>query len=223
MFCWFIVLHKLLTLYMFIRLNPDKIDYNQLNKAVEVLKNGGIIVYPTDSVYALGCDLMNLKAVEKICKLKNIKPEKSTFSFICPDLSSLSNYTKPISNNLFRVMKKALPGPYTFILEASGNVPKLLKQSRKTVGIRVPNNNICKELTNALGNPILSTSLHNSEDDLMNYFTEPLLIYERYGDVVDLVIDGGYGNIYTTTVVDCSNGGLEIIREGIGDVSILEL
>lgn len=223
MFCWFIVQHKLLTLYMFIRLNPDKIDYEQLNKAVEVLKNGGIIVYPTDSVYALGCDLMNLKAVEKICKLKNIKPEKSTFSFICPDLSSLSNYAKPISNNLFRVMKKALPGPYTFILEASGNVPKLLKQQRKTVGIRVPNNNICKELTIALGNPIISTSLHNSEDDLMNYFTEPLLIYERYGDVVDLVIDGGYGNIYPTTVVDCSNGGLEIVREGIGDVSILEL
>lgn len=223
MFCWFIVQHKLLTLYMFIRLNPDKIDYDQLNKAVEVLKNGGIIVYPTDSVYALGCDLMNLKAVEKICKLKNIKPEKSTFSFICPDLSSLSNYTKPIGNNLFRVMKKALPGPYTFILEASGNVPKLLKQSRKTVGIRVPNNNICKELTIALGNPIISTSLHNNEDDLMNYFTEPLLIYERYGDVVDLVIDGGYGSIYPTTVVDCSKGDLEIIREGIGDISILEL
>ncbi len=170
-----------------------------------------------------GCDLMNLKAVEKICKLKNIKPEKSTFSFICPDLSSLSNYTKLISNTIFRVMKKALPGPYTFILEANSNVPKLLKQSRKTVGIRVPANNICKELTNALGNPIISTSLHNNEDDLMNYFTEPLMIYERYGDVVDLVIDGGYGSIYPTTVLDCSNNEIEIIREGIGELSVLEL
>lgn len=208
---------------MFIRINHDKIDYNQLNKAVEVLKNGGIIVYPTDSVYALGCDLMNLKAVEKICKLKNIKPEKSTFSFICSDLSSLSNYTKPISNTIFRVMKKALPGPYTFILEANSNVPKLLKQSRKTVGIRVPANNICKELTNALGNPIISTSLHNNEDELMNYFTEPLMIYERYGEVVDLVIDGGYGSIYPTTVIDCSNNEIEVIREGIGELSVLEL
>lgn len=208
---------------MFIRLNPDKINYDQLNKAVEVLKNGGVVVYPTDSVYALGCDLMNQKAVEKICKIKNIKPEKSTFSFICPDLSSLSVYAKPISNNLFRVMKKALPGPYTFILEASNSVPKLLKQSRKTVGIRIPNNAICKELTIALGNPILSTSLHNNEDELLNYFTEPELIYDRYKDVVDLVIDGGYGNIYPTTVVDCSNNGMDVIREGIGDISILEL
>jgi tRNA threonylcarbamoyl adenosine modification protein (Sua5/YciO/YrdC/YwlC family) len=120
-------------------------------------------------------------------------------------------------------MKKALPGPYTFILEANSNVPKLLKQSRKTVGIRVPANNICKELTNALGNPIISTSLHNNEDELMNYFTEPLMIYERYGDVVDLVIDGGYGSIYPTTVIDCSNNEIEVIREGIGELSVLEL
>jgi len=207
---------------MFIRLNPDKINYDQLQKAVDILKNGGVIVYPTDSVYALGCDLMNAKAVEKICKIKNIKSEKSTFSFICSDLSSLSMYAKPINNNLFRIMKKALPGPYTFILEASNNVPKLLKQSRKTVGIRVPNNAICKELTAALGNPILSTSLHNNEDELINYFTEPELIYDRYKDLVDLVIDGGYGNIYPTTVVDCSNNTIEIIREGIGDSAVLE-
>ena len=131
-------------------------------------------------------------------------------------------YAKPISNNLFRVMKKALPGPFTFVLEASNNVPKLLKQSRKTVGIRVPNNAICRELTAALGNPILSTSLHNSEDELINYFTEPELIYDRYKNSVDMVIDGGYGNIYPTTVVNCNNNEIEIIREGIGDVTLLE-
>ena len=214
---------KLLTLGMFIRLNPDKIDYKGLEQAVKVLKDGGVVVYPTDSVYAFGCDMMNPKAIEKLCKIKNIKPEKSTFSFICADLSSLSDYTRPISNSVFRVMKRVLPGPYTFILEASANVPKLLKQSRKTVGIRVPDNAICKELVTALGNPVLSTSLYNNEDELINYFSEPELIYEKYKDVVDLVIDGGYGSIYPTTVVDCSKDEIEILREGAGDIEKLEL
>jgi tRNA threonylcarbamoyl adenosine modification protein (Sua5/YciO/YrdC/YwlC family) len=208
---------------MFIRLNPDKIDYHNLSEAVKVLKNGGVVVYPTDSVYAVGCDMMNREAVEKLCRIKGIKPEKSTFSFICSDLSSLSEYTIPISNQVFRIMKKALPGPYTFILEASSNVPKLLKQSRKTVGIRVPDNNICKELVESLGNPILSTSLHNDEDELINYFSEPALIYEKYRDVVDLVIDGGYGSIYPTTVINCSGGDIEVIREGAGDLAALDL
>lgn len=214
---------KLLTLGMFIRLNQDKIDQKGLSQAVKVLKDGGVVVYPTDSVYAFGCDMMNPKAIEKLCRIKNIKPEKSTFSFICADLSSLSDYCKPISNPVFRVMKRVLPGPYTFILEASSNVPKLLKQSRKTVGIRVPDNEICKELVTMLGNPILSTSLYNNEDELINYFSEPELIYEKYKDIVDLVIDGGYGSIYPTTVVDCSKDEIEIIREGAGDVDKLEL
>jgi tRNA threonylcarbamoyl adenosine modification protein (Sua5/YciO/YrdC/YwlC family) len=208
---------------MFIRLNPDKIDYNNLAEAVKVLRNGGVVVYPTDSVYAFGCDMMNQKAIEKLCRIKGIKPEKSTFSFICADLSSLSDYTVPISNTVFRAMKKALPGPFTFILEANSNVPKLLKQSRKTVGIRVPANAICKELVESLGNPILSTSLHNNEDELINYFSEPTLIYEKYKEVVDLVIDGGYGSIYPTTVVDCSGKEIEIVREGAGDIALLDL
>ncbi|MCD6065539.1 MAG: threonylcarbamoyl-AMP synthase [Bacteroidetes bacterium] len=219
----FIVQNKLLTLTMFIRLNPDKIDYNNLAEAVKVLRNGGVVVYPTDSVYAFGCDMMNQKAIEKLCRIKGIKPEKSTFSFICADLSSLSDYTVPISNTVFRAMKKALPGPFTFILEANSNVPKLLKQSRKTVGIRVPANAICKELVESLGNPILSTSLHNNEDELINYFSEPTLIYEKYKEVVDLVIDGGYGSIYPTTVVDCSGKEIEIVREGAGDIALLDL
>lgn len=219
----FIARNKLLTLIMFIRLNPEKIDYKNLDAAVKVLKAGGVVVYPTDSVYAVGCDMMNQKAVEKLCRIKNIKPEKSTFSFICADLSGISQYTVPISNSVFRIMKRALPGPYTFILEANSNVPKLLKQSRKTVGIRVPNNAICRELVEALGNPILSTSLYNDEDELINYFSEPELIYEKYKAVVDLVIDGGYGSITPTTVINCSGDEIEIVREGAGDISVLDI
>ncbi len=214
--------NKLLTLCMFIRINPDKIDFNQLEKVVAILKAGGIIIYPTDSVYALGCDMMNQKAVERLCRLKNIKPEKSTFSFICSDLSLLSQFARPIPNSIFRIIKKALPGPYTFILEASSQVPKLLKQSRKTVGIRVPDNAICKELVTALGNPIISTSLNNLDDEMIDYFTDPENIYQQYKDQVDAIIEGGHGNIYPTTVINVSNDEVEVIREGLGDLSVLE-
>ena len=214
--------NKLLTLCMFIRINPDKIDFNQLEKVVAILKAGGIIIYPTDSVYALGCDMMNQKAVERLCRLKNIKPEKSTFSFICSDLSLLSQFARPIPNSIFRIIKKALPGPYTFILEASSQVPKLLKQSRKTVGIRVPDNAICKELVTALGNPIISTSLNNLDDEMIDYFTDPENIYQQYKDQVDAIIEGGHGNIYPTTVINVSNDEVEVIREGLGDISVLE-
>ena len=214
--------NKLLTLCMFIRINPDKIDFNQLEKVVAILKAGGIIIYPTDSVYALGCDMMNQKAVERLCRLKNIKPEKSTFSFICSDLSLLSQFARPIPNSIFRIIKKALPGPYTFILEASSQVPKLLKQSRKTVGIRVPDNAICKELVTALGNPIISTSLNNLDDEMIDYFTDPDNIYQQYKDQVDAIIEGGHGNIYPTTVINVSNDEVEVIREGLGDISVLE-
>ena len=207
---------------MLLRINPDKINSSEIDKVVKCLKDGGIIVYPTDSVYALGCDLNNNKAIERICKLKNIKPEKSNFSIICSDLSNLSDYAKPINNTVFRVTKKATPGPYTFILEASNLVPKLLKQNKKTVGIRIPNNAICKEIVQALGNPLLSTSLHNDEDELINYFSEAELIEERYGDKVDMVIDGGYGGIYLTTVIDFSDNEVNIIREGIGSLDVLD-
>ncbi len=207
---------------MLLRINPETINTKEIEQAVACLKNGGIIVYPTDSVYALGCDLMNAKAIERICRLKNIKPEKSNFSFVCSDLSHLSDYCKPLSNTVFRIMKKALPGPYTFILEANGNVPKLLKQNKKTVGIRVPDNTICNELIKQLGNPIISTSLHNDEDELLDYFTDAELIHERYSDKVDMVIDGGYGNIYATTVIDCSEHEIKVLREGIGSLDVLE-
>ena len=185
------------------------------------LKDGGIIIYPTDTVYALGGDITNAKAIEKICKLKNIKPEKSNFSFVCSDLSQLSEFTNAIPNHVFRIMKRALPGPYTFILEASSKVPKLLKQNKKTVGIRVPDNLICREIAAALGNPIISTSLHDTSDDILEYFSDPEVIHQQYENMVDMVIDGGFGNIYPSTVIDCSTDEITVVREGLGSLEIL--
>ena len=207
---------------MLIRLNYDQPQEKSIQQIVNCLKNDGIIIYPTDTVYSLGCNMMSQKAVEKLCKLKNIKPEKANFSFVCSDLSHLANYAKPISNAVFRVMKKALPGPYTFILEANQNVPKLLKQNKKTLGIRVPNNPICKALIEALGNPIISTSLHNPHDEIVDYFSDPEQIYQQYENKVDMVVDGGFGSIYASTVIDCSEGDFIVIREGLGSLDILD-
>jgi len=206
---------------MLLRLNEKNISASIISQVVECLKNGGIIIYPTDTVYALGCDITSPKAVEKLCKLKGIKPEKSHFSFVCSDLSHLSEFTKAIPNHVFRVMKKALPGPYTFILEANGNVPKLLKQNKKTVGIRVPNNAICKEIVEALGNPLISTSLVDMSDDIVEYFADPEIILQQYEEKVDIIIDGGFGNIYPSTVIDCSRDVIEVLREGLGSTDVL--
>ena len=204
------------------RINPDNILTEDVYKVVEVLKNNGVIIYPTDSVYALGCSLHSPKAIEKICKLKKSTPEKINLSLVCADLSQLSDYTKPLPNHIFRVMKKALPGPYTFILPASSNVPKLFqKESKKTVGIRVPDNTICAEIVKILGCPIVSTSLHNPDDDLVDYYTDPENLYQHYHETVDAVIDGGYGNVYPTTVIDCTNEDIEVVREGLGSLEIL--
>lgn len=207
---------------MLLHLNENNISDSTVYQIVECLRNGGIIIYPTDTVYALGCDITNTKAIERICRLKGIKPEKSNFSFVCSDLSHLSEYTKAIPNHIFRVMKKALPGPYTFILEANAQVPKLLKQNKKTVGIRVPDNNICREIIEELGNPLISTSLHDNSDDILEYFSDPEVIHRQYADQVDIVVDGGFGNIYPSTVIDCSSGDFEIVREGLGSLEVLE-
>jgi tRNA threonylcarbamoyl adenosine modification protein (Sua5/YciO/YrdC/YwlC family) len=203
------------------RLNPDNINSQTVDQIVKLLQNGGVIIYPTDTVYALGADITKQNAFERICRLKGIKPDKSNFSFVCSDLSHLSQYAKPISNSIFRVMKKALPGPYTFILEANSNVPKLLKQTKKTVGIRVPDNAICKAIIEQLGNPLISTSLHDNSDDILEYFSDPEVIYQQYQKQVDAVVDGGFGNIYTSTVIDCSNDEPIVIREGLGDLNVL--
>lgn len=207
---------------MLLRLNYDNPHPKDIQLIVDCLKNDGLIIYPTDTVYSIGCDITRPKAIEKLCRLKNIKPEKANFSFVCSDLSHLSNYTKPISNSLFRVMKKALPGPYTFILEANGNVPKLLKQNKKTVGIRVPDNIICNTIIKALGNPIITTSLHNMEDDILDYYTDPEVIHDQYQKLVEIVIDGGFGNLYASTVLDCSEDEIVVIREGLGSLNILD-
>lgn len=206
---------------MLIRINENNISTDVIFQVVDCLKGGGIIIYPTDTVYALGCDITNVKAVERICRLKGIKPEKSQFSFVCSDMSHLSEFTKAIPNHVFRVMKKALPGPYTFILEANSNVPRLLKQNKKTVGIRVPDNAICREIVNVLGNPLISSSLIDMEDDIVEYFADPEIIFQQYGDKVDMVIDGGYGNIYPSTIIDCSQSEMEVIREGLGSLEVL--
>ncbi|UEG52288.1 threonylcarbamoyl-AMP synthase [Mucilaginibacter daejeonensis] len=202
---------------MLIRIYPENPNPKAIEQVVQVLRRGGIIIYPTDTVYGLGCDITNHRAIEAVARIRNIKPEKANFSFICHDLSNLADYTKPIDNAVFRVLKKALPGPFTFILNASGLVPKLLSSNKKTVGIRVPDNNVAREIVRQLGNPILSTSIRD-DDDIIEYSTDPELIHEKYQDLVDIVIDGGYGGNVASTVVDVTSGDFEVIREGKGDL-----
>jgi tRNA threonylcarbamoyl adenosine modification protein (Sua5/YciO/YrdC/YwlC family) len=200
---------------MLIRINPEKPNYSEIAKVVTCLRDGGVIIYPTDTVYGIGCDINKQRAVERVCKLKGVDPAKANFSFICSDLSHLADFTKPISTSTFKLMKKALPGPFTFILEANNNVPKLFSSKKKTVGIRIPNNNICIEIVKQLGNPIMSTSVHD-DDEIIEYTTDPELIYEKYKDKVDMVIAGGYGNNEASTIVDCSDGDYTILRQGMG-------
>ncbi|MCG6187028.1 L-threonylcarbamoyladenylate synthase [Maribellus maritimus] len=200
---------------MFVKLYNENPNQREVRKIVDILREGGLIIYPTDTVYGLGCDITNNKAVEKVARIKGVKIEKANFSFICSDLSHLSDYTRPISNTVFKLMKKNLPGPFTFILEANNNVPKYFKGKKKTVGIRVPANNIIHEIVSELGNPIVSTSIYD-EDEILEYTTDPELIYEKYKDMVDAVIDGGYGELVPSTIVDCSQNELVILREGKG-------
>ncbi|MCK6649437.1 MAG: threonylcarbamoyl-AMP synthase [Bacteroidia bacterium] len=200
---------------MLLRINPNKPNFEEIEQVVNCLRDGGVVIYPTDTVYGIGCDIHKQRAVERVCKIKGINPEKANFSFICHDLSHLSDFTKPISTGTYKVMKKALPGPFTFILEANNSVPKLFKSTKKTVGIRIPDNLICREIVKHLGNPIMSTSVHD-DDEIVEYTTDPEMIHERYKDIVDIVIAGGYGNTEASTVVDCSDGDFEIIRQGMG-------
>ncbi|REE82056.1 tRNA threonylcarbamoyl adenosine modification protein (Sua5/YciO/YrdC/YwlC family) [Lutibacter oceani] len=193
--------------------NPNE---RELEKVVEILKKGGLIIYPTDTVYGLGCDITNMKAMEKVAKIKGVKLDKANFSFICYDLSNLSDYIKQIDTATYKILKKHLPGPYTFVLPSNNNLPKAFK-NKKTVGIRIPDNNIIRELVKKLGNPIVSTSIYD-EDDLLEYTTDPELIYEKWGNIVDVVIDGGYGDNNPSTVVDLSDNEITILREGKGSL-----
>lgn len=206
---------------MLLRTNPEIPDDITIRKAVEVLRSGGVIIYPTDTVYGIGCDITQPKALEKLCRIKGITLEKSNFSILCHDLSHLSDFTRPISNPVFRVLKKALPGPYTFILEANNNVPKIFTSKKKTVGIRVPKNPIVQAIVKMLGNPIVSSSVHDTDDELMDYFTDPEMIYEKFHDKVDAVVNGGFGNLQASTVIDVSKGEFEVVREGLGETADL--
>lgn len=202
---------------MLLKLYEKNPDQKQIDKVVHLLKNGGVIIYPTDTVYGMGCDITKARAVERVARIKGIKSDKARFSFICSDLSHLSDYARHVNNQTFKLMKSHLPGPYTFILSASTQVPKSIKHNRKTVGIRVPDNNIILEIVRQLGNPILTTSL-KEDDDILEYPTDPELIYEEYRDIVDAVIDGGYGSITPSTIVDCSGDEPELVREGLGEI-----
>ena len=202
---------------MMIKLYPENPNPKQIEKVVEILRNGGIIIYPTDSVYGMGCDIHNHKTVEKIAKIRGIKPDKARFSIICHDLSQISAYSKPINNSVFKLMKKNLPGPFTFILNANSKVPSLFLTNKKTIGIRIPNNSIILEIVREFGSPILTTSVHD-EDELVEYTTDPELIHENYSELVDLVIDGGFGQNIASTVVDCTDSEPFIVRQGIGEL-----
>jgi tRNA threonylcarbamoyl adenosine modification protein (Sua5/YciO/YrdC/YwlC family) len=202
---------------MLLSIHPQNPQGRLLRQIADCLKSGGIIIYPTDTIYGLGCDIYQQKAIERICKIKNVDPQKAQLSFICRDLSNLSDYTKSIDTPLYRVLKNHLPGPYTFILPASKEVPKILKSKKDTIGLRIPDNVICSAILETLGNPILSASLPG---EMVEEYTDPEIIYETFGKLVDYVVDGGPGGIEPSTVVDCTSGEWIVTRQGLGEWSV---
>ncbi len=203
----------------FIKLYEENPNPRQIEKIGNVLRKGGLVIYPTDTVFGLGCDITNSKALQRIARIKGVKLEKANWSFVCADLSNLSDYVRQIDSTTFKLLKRALPGPYTFILPGNNNLPKDFKK-KKTVGIRVPDNSIAQALVSQLGHPIVSTSIRD-EDDILEYTTDPELIFEKWQNLVDVVIDGGYGDNVASTVIDVSEGEPEVIREGKGSLDIL--
>ncbi len=203
----------------FIKIYNDNPNPKEIEKVVKVLQKGGLVIYPTDTVYGLGCDITNTKAMEKIARIKGVKLEKANFSFICNDLSHLSDYVKQIDTSIYKILKRALPGPYTFILPGSNNLPKIFKK-KKTVGIRIPDNTIARTIVAELGNPIISTSIYD-EDAVIEYTTDPELIFEKWQNIIDMVIDGGYGDNHASTVIDLTTDEPQVIREGKGSIDVI--
>lgn len=201
----------------FIKLHEQNPDLRKVKHIVDLLKEGAVIIYPTDTIYGLGCDLSNRKAIDKLCRAKGIKPGKVNLSFICEDMSHISDYVKNLSNPTFKLMKKNLPGPFTFILPANSNVPKIVNANKKTVGIRIPDNRIPLTIVQHLGNPLISTSIRE-DDNIVEYPTDPEEIYEAFKHEVDVVIDGGYGKNVPSTVIDCTVEPAVIVREGLGEL-----
>jgi tRNA threonylcarbamoyl adenosine modification protein (Sua5/YciO/YrdC/YwlC family) len=205
---------------VFFKLYEANPEQKKIDEILDILRNGGVIIYPTDTVYAFGCSIMSRSAIDRLARLKGMKPGKERFSLIFDGLSQISEYAKNIHTPIFKVMKKALPGPFTFILHSSNKLPKLLNSSKKTVGVRVPNHNIPRTIIQQLGFPIITTSIRD-EDEIIEYSTDPELIYEKFGNMVDAIIDGGYGNNIPSTIIDCTEGEFEILREGLGDVNTI--
>jgi tRNA threonylcarbamoyl adenosine modification protein (Sua5/YciO/YrdC/YwlC family) len=203
---------------MLLRINPDNIDDRLIWQVCNCLRNGGVIIYPTDTVYTLGCDLTHPAAYQKVCKLKGVKPNKANFSIVCYDLSHISDFTMSLKTPIYKLMNRLLPGPYTFILNGNNNLAKIYGYPKKTIGIRVPDNTIVRAIVDELGAPILSASIKN-DDEVLEYITDPEQIYEVYESLVDIVIDGGPGGNMPSTIVDCTDGGATIIREGAGDIN----
>ena len=200
-----------------VKIHPLNPEGRKIQRTIEILRRGGIIIYPTDTIYGIGCDLMNRKAIERLCRVMDIKPHKLDLSFICNDLSHISEYVKRIDTPVFKILKKALPGPYTFILESSSKVPRILDVNKKTVGIRIPNHAIPRSIVEQLGNPLITSSIKD-DDVIKEYTTDPEEIYEDFKHTVDLVIDGGPGNNVPSSVIDCTSGQIVIVREGLGNV-----
>lgn len=199
---------------MLLTIHPQNPQPRLIKQVAECLKDGGVVIYPTDTIYGLGCDIMQHKAIERICKIKNVDPQKAQLSFLCHDLSHLSDYTKSIDTPLYRMLKSYLPGPYTFILPASKQVPKILQSKKSTIGLRVPDNKICCDILEVLGNPVLSASLPG---DMVEEYTDPEIIFENFGDKVDFVIDGGIGGMVPSTIVDCTTDEWVVTRQGLGE------
>jgi tRNA threonylcarbamoyl adenosine modification protein (Sua5/YciO/YrdC/YwlC family) len=204
---------------MLIRIYRENPNAKHIRKVVDVLEQGGIIIYPTDTVYAMGCDIREIKTIERIARFKGLNPLNPDMSLIFHDMSQLSDYTIIRDNNVFKLLKRNLPGPFTFIVQANNQIPKMFKNKKKTVGIRIPNNNIVLELVRELGRPIITTSVHD-QDQVIEYTTDPELIHEKYGDIADIVIDGGCGNNEASTIVDCTGDQFVILRQGLGELEL---
>ncbi len=198
---------------MLLKINAENPEVRKIRQVVEILKKGGIAIYPTDTVYGLGCDIFNQKAVERICRIKKLDCRKARLSFICKDISQIAEFAQHIENNVFKIMKKNLPGPFTFVLKSNNQVPKLFKNHKRTIGVRIPQNNIALAIVEELGHPVLTSSL-KSDDEILEYFTDPIDIFDDFKKLVEVVIDGGIGENFPSTVVDCTQEDIEILRQG---------